>query len=337
MRLWEDAAGAEAVEKEVQVEQAGVAFPGSHELAGFCVVGTRAKAMVLLKIVPAADIVSGEDVEAPHAAQERVFGGPTTDAANGEEFFERSGVVKLMEGFEIQFAGSDGAAEFKDGAFFVVAVAEGAKSAGGDVRKIGGCRAGPPRRAGIRRRIGGGGAAEIFDEAIQEHHADVERHLLARNSVQQSFEDGGIARRFEADECGSERAQSFLFCGEGVEGAEIDGEAKHAFERGAKDGLKRGSAIRAACGDAEARMRGRVDLLDGEFDDVTACVCGDGKCAAISLAVPAIENVFGAAAQCPNGEVEAKGWNRTEREGKRRICGSGLGAGGRRQGWREIC
>lgn len=172
-----DAAGAEAVEKEVQIQQAGVILPGRHELASFCVVGARAKAKVLFEIVPAADVVSRENIEAAHAAQQRVFGGPAANAANGEEFFEGGGVVELMKGFEIQFAGSDGTAEFENGSFFVLTVAEGAKRAGRNDGEIGG------NGTGVRGGIGGSGAAEVFDEAIQEHDADIERNLLARDRV----------------------------------------------------------------------------------------------------------------------------------------------------------
>lgn len=307
----------------MEVEQASVIFPGRHELAGFCVVGARAKAKVLFQVVPAADIVSGENIEAPHAAQERVFCGPTANAPNGEQFFERVAVVELMEGLEIQIAGSDRAAEFKNGAFFIVTVAEGAKCAGRDAGEILG------QRTSVRGGIGRSGAAEIFNQAIQEHHADVQGNLLARNGVEESFEDGGIAGRLETGERGGERAQGFLFCGEGIERAEIDGQAEHAFESGANEGLKRGSRTRTVCGDAEARMRGVRDLLDGEFDDLIACACGERKSAAVGLAVPAVENILGAAAQCPDGEVEAEGRDRTQREGKGGSCGGALG-------WRRL-
>lgn len=290
-----DAADAEAIEKEVEIEQAGVAFPGRHKLARFCVVGARAKTKMLLQIVPAADVITGKNVEAAHAAQERVFGGPSADAANGEQFFESRVVVELVERFEMQVAGSDRAAELKDGAFLIVAVAEGAKRAGSDVCKISG------RGARMCGGTGGSGVSEVFNEAIQEHHADVQRNLLARNGIEKSFEDGGIARRLEADERGGERAQSFLFRGEGVERAEVDREAEHSFESGAKDRFERRRAIRARCRNAEARTRGRADLLDGEFDDLIACVRVEKKRAAIRLAVPAVKNVFWAAAQRPDG------------------------------------
>lgn len=139
-------------------------------------------------------------------------------------------------------------------------------------------------------------ATEILDEAIQEHDADVERNLLAGDGVEESFENGGIARRLESGECGDERAEWFVLCGEGIEVAEIDAEAEHAVEFGAKSGFDFGGAVRRFQLDAQARMRGRADLLDGEFDDARAGFRFEEEGAAINLTVPAVENVFRAAA-----------------------------------------
>lgn len=70
-------------------------------------------------------------------------------------------------------------------------------------------------------------------------------------------------------------------------------------------------------GDGETRMRGGAGLLDGNFNDFAADFSIESKRAAIHLAVPAVENVFRAAAQCPCGEVKTERWNGTHGEGKR--------------------
>lgn len=208
----------------MKIKEAGIIFPRREELASFCVVGASAEVKVLLKIAPAANVIAGENVEAAHAAKKRVFGGPAADAPNRKEFFERSGIVKFTEGFQVQCAGGNGAAEFENRALFLMAVAEGAKRARRNAGEVGGEWAGVDGGVCERR------AAESFDEAIQQHHADVERNLLAGNGVEERLENGGIARRFEAFERGDERTERFLFCREGVKIAAIDFQAEHAFE-----------------------------------------------------------------------------------------------------------
>lgn len=315
MSLCEDGAGAKAVEKEMKIEQAGVFFPGREELASFIVVGAGAKTEMLTQIVPAADVIAGEDVEAAHAAKQSVFGGPAADAADGEKFFESVGVAERAERFEIEFTGCDGAAKFENGAFFVLAVAEGAKRAGGEGREIGG------RRASPRGGVGGSGVAKVLNEAVQQHDADVEGNLLAGDGIEESFKDRGIARRLEASESSYERAELFVFCGEGIEIAEIDIQAEHAVEFGANRRLDFGDAVRRFQFDAQARMRGRPNLLDGDFDGMTARFCFERKSATINLTVPAIENVFRTAAEGPDREIEAKGRERSKQKCSRRRCG----------------
>jgi hypothetical protein len=99
----------------MEVEKASVIFPRSEELASFCVVGARAKAEMFLEVVQAA-----------HATKKGVFGGPASDAANGEKFFEGSRIAEFVEGFKVQFARGDGPAQFEDGAFFILAVTKSA-------------------------------------------------------------------------------------------------------------------------------------------------------------------------------------------------------------------
>ena len=52
---------------------------------------------MLLKFVPAADVVAGENIQAAHAAKEGVFGGPAADSTNGGEARESGGVVEIVE------------------------------------------------------------------------------------------------------------------------------------------------------------------------------------------------------------------------------------------------
>jgi hypothetical protein len=134
--------------------------------------------------------------------------------------------------------------------------------------------------------------------------------LLAGNGVEKSFENCGIARRLEADKSIRELTEEFLFCGEGVEIAEVDFEAEHIFEGRAKSGFQVGTvAFRVSC-DGEARMRSGGRLFDSNFDDFIVNEQG----AAVALAVPTVENVFWAAAQGPDREVEAKRWDGMQNE-----------------------
>lgn len=69
-------------------------------------------------------------------------------------------------------------------------------------------------------------------------------------------------------------------------------------------------------------------MLDGQFDDLItyACICIERKNAAIGLAIPAIENVFGAAAQSPDREVESKRRDGMQRERQRSVGECAFGA-----------
>lgn len=74
-------------------------------------------------------------------------------------------------------------------------------------------------------------------------------------------------------------------------------------------------------GDAQTRMFGRADLLDGEFDNPVV----DGKRPAICVTIPAIENVFRATAQSPYCEIEAERRDGLKAEGERRVRGCSFG------------
>lgn len=104
----------------------------------------------------------------------------------------------------------------------------------------------------------------------------------------------------------------FVLCGEGIESAEVDVETEHAVEFGVNSSLEFGGAVRCFQFDAQARMRGRAGLFDGELNDARAGFRFEGESTAVSLTVPAIEYVFRAAAQSPNGQIEAKGRKRME-------------------------
>jgi len=252
---------------------------------------------MLLEFVPAADVVAGENIQATHAAKERVFGGPAADSANGGETRESGGVVEIVERFEIYFAGGYGAAEIENGALFLLAVTHGAESAGRNAGQVFGGRAGVERVS-----CGRGGFAESLHEAIEKHDADVKRHLLTGDGVEQCFEDCGIAGRFETGELSDKRLEMFLRCRERVEGTEIDLSAEEALDFGAQNYFGVGGDFFCGGGDSDARARWRAGLLDGEFDDRVF----ERERAAICLTVPAIEKIFGAAAKDPRGEVKTK-------------------------------
>jgi len=261
---------------------------------------------MFLEFVPAADVVAGENIQTAHAAEERIFGGPAADSANCGEMRERGGVVEIVERFEIEFAGGEGAAEFEDGALLLLAVTHGAQSAGRNAGQI-------FRGRAAMERVGCGrsGFAESLHEAIEKHDADVERNLLAGDGVEQGFENCGIAGRFEAGELGDERLEIFLCCGERAESAEIDLSAEEALDYGAQNYFGVGGNFFCGGGDSEAGTRRRAGLLDGEFHD---CVF-DCERATICLTVPAIEKIFWAAAKEPRGEVKTKGRNGAHLEG----------------------
>lgn len=229
----------------MKIKKTGIILPGREELASFFIIGTRAEAEMLLQIVPATDVVAGENVETTQSAKQGVFGGPAADAANGEKFFEGGGVVEFGERFEVDFTGGDGATEFENGALFILAVAESAERAGGKGSELGGRRAGMSGVGFSRRRC-----AEIFHEPIQQHDADVQRDLLAGNGVEERFENRRIAGRLETGEFGDEYAELFVFSGERVEVAEIGAEAEHAVESRANGRLDSGDFVRRFQGDA---------------------------------------------------------------------------------------
>ena len=269
---------------------------------------------MLLEFVPAADVVAGENIQAAHAAKERVFGGPAADSANCGETRECRGVVEIVERFEIYFTGNDRAAEFEDGALLLLTVAHGAESAGRNASQIFWGRAGPPRRAGVERvRRWRGGLAESLHETIEKHDANVKRNLLAGDGVEQGFENRWVTGRLETGELSDQRLEMFLGCRERVESAEIDLRAEEALDFTAQNCFGVGGNLSCSSGDGEAGTRQRAGLLDGEFDD---CVF-ERERAAICLTVPAIEKIFGAAAEDPRGEVKTKRRRGAHLEGDR--------------------
>lgn len=139
-------------------------------------------------------------------------------------------------------------------------------------------------------------------EAIEEHDAYVKRNLLARDGVEQRFENCGVAGRFEASELSDERLKMLLRCRERVESAEIDLSAEEAFDFAAQKCFGAGGNFFCSGGDSKAGTRRRAGLLDDEFDD---CVF-ERERSTICLTVPAIEKIFGAAAKNPRGEVKTK-------------------------------
>lgn len=229
----------------MKIDEAGVIFPGSKEFARFRVIGARAQAEMLLQIVPAADVIAGENIEATHATEERVFSGPATDAANRGQACESGGIVVVAEGFQIEAAGGDGKAEFEDGALFARAVTECAKGTGAKIRQILRVRTGAG--GGVRRRR----AAEILHQPIEEHDSNVQRDLLARDGVEQSLEDSRIPGRFEAGKRDNERAQRFLFRREGVKIAKMNPEAEHVLQRGAQSRFEFAGRVRRISRDAQ--------------------------------------------------------------------------------------
>ena len=172
-------------------------------------------------------------------------------------------------------------------------------------------------------RGGQGGLAEGLHETIEKHDADVKRNLLAGDGVEQRFENRWVTGRLETGELSNERLKMLLCCRERVESAEIDLSAEEALDFAAQNCFGVGGDFFCGGTDGEARARRRAGLLDGEFDD---CVF-ERERAAICLAVPAIEKIFGAAAKNPRGEVKTK-WrrgahlegNRVERK-RRADCG----------------
>ena len=284
----------------MKIDQAGEGFPGCEELARFIVAGTFAETEMLLEFVPAADVVAGENIQAAHAAKERVFGGPAADSANGGEARESGSVVELVQRFEIYSSGDDGAAEFEDGAFLLLTVAHGAQGARGNAGQI------FRGRAALERvGCGRGGFAERLDEPIEKHDADVKRNLLAGDGIEQGFENCRVTGRFETSELGDERLEMFLSSLERVESAEIDLSAEEAFDCAAQNYFGVDGNFFCGGGDGEARARRRAGLLDREFDDGVF----KRERATICATVPAIEKVFGAAAKDPRSEVKTK-WRR---------------------------
>ncbi len=138
--------------------------------------------------------------------------------------------------------------------------------------------------------------------------------MLAGDGVEESFKDCGIARRLEASERDDKRTELFVFCSERVEVAKVYVEAEHAVEFGANGGFDFGGAVRRFQLDLQARTLRRANLLDSKFNDARAGFRLEGESTAVNLTVPAVENVFRAATQRPNGEIEAKGWKRTQFE-----------------------
>lgn len=159
------------------------------------------------------------------------------------------------------------------------------------------------------------GFAESLHKAIQKHDADVKRNLLAGDGVEQGFENRWIPGRLDTGELDDERLKMFLRCGERVESAEIDLSTEEALDFAAQNYLGIGGNFfcGGGGGDGEARTRRRAGLLDGEFDDLVF----EWERATIRLTIPAIEKIFGAAAEDPCGEVKAKGWSRAHLERNR--------------------
>lgn len=96
-----------------------------------------------------------------------------------------------------------------------------------------------------------------------------------------------------------------MLCPDDIKIAKVNAEAEHVLQRGAKRRFD--CRIAAGCFhcDAQTRMRGRADLLNGEFND-RRINGADAERAAIGFIIPAVENIFRATPKGPDGKVQTK-------------------------------
>ena len=91
----------------MEVDHSGVRMPAGDQPLHGVVVERRVDVEEAPELVVRADVVAGEDVQPAEAAQQHVFGGPATDAAQARQALDRRRVVESFEGLQIEIAGDD--------------------------------------------------------------------------------------------------------------------------------------------------------------------------------------------------------------------------------------
>lgn len=80
-------------------------------------------------------------------------------------------------------------------------------------------------------------ASALCGQSVEQMDTDGERQLLARDGVDERFEDRGEARRFEAAQLAPKPGQRRVAGRQRCEAREVDGEPEKLIERASSDRL----------------------------------------------------------------------------------------------------
>jgi hypothetical protein len=291
----------------MEVHQARIRLPPLQQFLGILVVQRTFPPQPLLQVVPCPDIVGRKDIEAPTAAKENIFRRPATNATQLHQSFAGCCIIKVCEGLVLELSPGSSDRDFADGQAFGTAEAEGLQQArvntGENLRPGKGL---PSSLLGWSWR-----PAEYVDKPVKKCKASLQAELLARDSVNQSFEYRRELRWSHASKPICQIIERGPRGCHSIEPGEVNTETKHVVQHATHCCLDACTAARARYTNAEPRCIVEPDLCRGEsYGDST-----NMDRPPVYGTVPAIQFVYRTAAKRPNRQIQSEGWPDRDDEG----------------------
>lgn len=227
------------------------------------------------------------------SAQEDVVRAPASDPGALHERPNDLLVVERLEPVEIKLAAGRRARELENRVRLALAEPELPQLGRWQSQDVARGRERMQRPGGRSRRRG---------QPAENGQPGGKRQLLARDRVEQAFEQRREARRLQAPVALRQRAEGPVAGGARVEAGEVDLQTEQSGQRLGRGRLSRRRDTRAGERDSESRRIGAARLRHSDLDRPPL----DHERATIRAPVPAVDRILLAPAQRPCGEVEPK-------------------------------
>src|SRR5262245_42893597 len=180
-----------AVQQQVKIDQPRVRLPSDERMLCPLIIQWLLQTQPASQIFARADVISGEDVQPPKSAQQRVLRRPPTHAPQLKQPRYGRFIIEKSQPLQVQLSFGDGLREFDQGAGLLAAEfqpSQPLRLQPGQTGRL---------RKGMEMATRDGGAV-IFSQAVEQPDAQRERDLLASDAVGQRLEHGEETWRFES-------------------------------------------------------------------------------------------------------------------------------------------